>query len=38
MTKKKKKENNAITSQTIFNREVWLIKSKEREAKNRNGY
>jgi hypothetical protein len=28
---KKKEENNAITSQFIFNRDVWLEKSKIRE-------
>lgn len=35
MTKKKEKENNAITSQFIFNRDVWLVKSKEREEKRK---
>ena len=35
MKRKEKKEDNAITSQIIFNREVWAIKSKEREAKNK---
>ena len=34
--KKKKREDNAITSQFIFNRDVWLEKSKEREENNDN--
>ena len=33
MTKKNKMEDNTITSQIIFNRDVWLLKSKEREKK-----
>ena len=32
--KKKKREDNTITSQIIFNRDVWLEKSKEREEKS----
>ena len=32
---RKQKEDNAITSQFIFNRDVWLEKSKEREERER---
>ena len=34
MTKKKTKSGNAIYSELIFNRTVWLQKSEEREKKN----
>jgi hypothetical protein len=35
MTKKETKSGNAITSQFIFNRDVWLEKSKEKEEKEK---
>ena len=31
--KRKNTDGNAITSQIIFNRDVWLIKAKEREVR-----
>ena len=34
MKKKDKKGGNAITSQFIFNRDVWIAKAIEREEKN----
>lgn len=36
MTKKKMKSGNAISSQFIFDRDVWLEKSKEREHEVKN--
>lgn len=35
--KRKNKEGNAITSQFIFDRDVWLIRAKEREENVRRG-